>query len=209
VDNHEKPETVSYRRHFVKRYVEYEKRMFCWLQLPLAKVKEMEEMLDIDKGLGCRFTDSTTYEEMAEFHADQHPSFQDSVSTIKHGGSLSVRKPVGNKPLICFGQDECVFKQFAFTPKAWTAPDGQKSMIPKDEGLISAVKQEAHKKRKRKLQTTKGADAERALLIEKTFHREAALEQDNLEWTGENRLLSPEEIVRLDAADRLDNNNMD
>ena len=135
VDNHEKPETVSYRRHFVKRYLEYEKRMFRWLQLPLAKVKEMEEMLDIDKGLGYRYTDSTTYEEMVEFHVDQHPSFQDSVSTIKYGGNLSVRKPVGIKPLICFGQDECIFKQFTFTPKAWTAPDGQKSMIPKDEGL--------------------------------------------------------------------------
>ena len=37
--------------------------------------------------------------------------------------------------MICFGQDECIFKQFSFTPKAWTAPDGQKAMIPKDEGL--------------------------------------------------------------------------
>jgi hypothetical protein len=74
---------------------------------------------------------------------------------------------------------------------------------------VQAIKQEAHKKRKRKLQTTRGADTERALLIEKTFHREAALEQDNLQWTGENRLLSPEEIVRLDAADRLDNNDTD
>jgi hypothetical protein len=48
---------------------------------------------------------------------------------------LSVRKPADLKPLICFGQDECIFKQFTFTPKAWTAPDGQKSMIPKDDGL--------------------------------------------------------------------------
>jgi hypothetical protein len=39
------------------------------------------------------------------------------------------------KPLICFGQDKCVFKQFTFTPKAWPASDGQKSMIPKYEGL--------------------------------------------------------------------------
>jgi hypothetical protein len=40
---------------------------------------------------------------------------------------------------------------------------------------VQAIKQEVHKKRKRKLQTTRGADTERALLIEKTFHREAAL----------------------------------
>jgi hypothetical protein len=43
--------------------------------------------------------------------------------------------------------------------------------------------------------------------MEKTFRREAALKQDNLQWTGENRPLSSEETVRLDAADRLDDNN--
>jgi hypothetical protein len=37
--------------------------------------------------------------------------------------------------LICFGQDECIFKQYLFTGKAWTMPDGQKPIIPKDEGL--------------------------------------------------------------------------
>ena len=33
-----------------------------------------------------------------------------------------------------FGQDECIFKQFSFTPKAWALPNGQKVVIPKDEG---------------------------------------------------------------------------
>jgi hypothetical protein len=32
--------------------------------------------------------------------------------------------------------------------------------------------------------------------------REAALEQDNSQWTGENRLLEPEEIVILDEKER-------
>jgi hypothetical protein len=78
---------------------------------------------------------------MVEFHVDQHPSFQDSMATTLYGGNLSVRSPANLKPLICFGQDECIFKQLTFTPKAWTAPDGQKTMIPKDEGfgvMISA-----------------------------------------------------------------------
>jgi hypothetical protein len=61
--------------------------------------------------------------------------FQDRVATTKYGGKLSIRKPANVKPLVCFGQDECIFKQFTFTQKAWTAPDGQKAMIPKDEGL--------------------------------------------------------------------------
>jgi hypothetical protein len=43
--------------------------------------------------------------------------------------------PQNTKPVICFGQDECIFKQFIFTGKAWISPDGQKPVIPKDEGL--------------------------------------------------------------------------
>jgi hypothetical protein len=42
VDNHEKPETVAYRRHFIKCYLKYEFRMFRWIQLSLEKVKELE-----------------------------------------------------------------------------------------------------------------------------------------------------------------------
>jgi hypothetical protein len=43
--------------------------------------------------------------------------------------------PPNSKPLIGFGQDECIFKQRLFTSKAWTIPDGQNPIIPKDEGL--------------------------------------------------------------------------
>ena len=45
------------------------------------------------------------------------------------------------KPLIAFGQDECIFKQYTFTKKAWVGPNGEKMLIPKDDGqgiLISA-----------------------------------------------------------------------
>jgi hypothetical protein len=59
-----------------------------------------------------------------------------------------------------------------------------------------------NKKRKGNLQNSKGADTAAALLLQKNSHRQAALEQDNSQWTGENRLLSPEEIIRLDAIDR-------
>jgi hypothetical protein len=42
----------------------------------------------------------------------------------------------GKCPMMCFGKEgECIFKPFSFTPKALTAPDGQKEMIPKGEGL--------------------------------------------------------------------------
>jgi hypothetical protein len=54
---------------------------------------------------------------------------------------LSIRKPTHLKPLIIFGQDECIFKQDTFTKKAWCLPDGHFPLIPKDEGagvMVSA-----------------------------------------------------------------------
>ena len=42
--------------------------------------------------------------------------------------------PEGVKPMIVFGQDECIFKQYIFTKKSWMGPKGQTAIIPKDEG---------------------------------------------------------------------------
>jgi hypothetical protein len=47
-----------------------------------------------------------------------------------------------------------------------------------------------------------GCGTAAALLLQNNSHRQAALGQDNSQWTGENRLLSPEESIRLDAIDR-------
>jgi hypothetical protein len=76
-------------------------------------------------------------------------------------------------------------------------------------GNVQRMKKEVNHKRKRNLQSTRGADTAAALLVEKTYHQEAAVVQDNLQWTGENRLLSPEDIIRLDELDRLQNNNIE
>ena len=85
---------------------------------------------------GYLYTESEENIAMVEVHVDSHPFFQNKMNaTTEFGGNLSVRKPVDTKPLICFGQDECIFKQFLFTGKAWTTPDGQKPIILKDEGL--------------------------------------------------------------------------
>jgi hypothetical protein len=72
------------------------------------------------------------------------------------------------------------------------------------------MKKEVLGKRKRKLQNDTGRETARALLAAKSsLHRETALEEDNSQWTGMNKLLSPEEIIRLDEMDRSDNNTMD
>jgi hypothetical protein len=72
---------------------------------------------------------------------------------------------------------------------------------------VQRIKKEVNQKQKRKLEHTRGADRAAGLLLVKTYHREAALHQDNSQWTGENQLLSPEDIIRLDELDRLQNNN--
>jgi hypothetical protein len=67
---------------------------------------------------------------------------------------------------------------------------------------VQKIKKEVHLKRKRKLQNAdRAADTEAATLEQKTFHREAALLQDNSQWEGDNMLLSPADIIRLDYED--------
>jgi hypothetical protein len=47
-------------------------------------------------------------------------------------------------------------------------------------------KKKVHKKQKRNLHNLKGADTAAALLLQKNSHRQAVIEQDNSQWTGEN-----------------------
>ena len=44
-------------------------------------------------------------------------------------------------PLVMFGHDECIFKQYLLTKKAWMLPSGETQLVPKEEGqgvMISA-----------------------------------------------------------------------
>ena len=78
---------------------------------------------------------------MVQYHIGDSILFQDQLSNTKFGGNLSVRKPSNVKPLLMFGQDECIFKQYTFTKKAWMNSEGVMPQIPKDEGaglMISA-----------------------------------------------------------------------
>ena len=56
---------------------------------------------------------------MVEYHVDDNILFQGRLNHIKFGGNLSVRKTANVKPLIMFGQDQCIFKQYTFSRKAW------------------------------------------------------------------------------------------
>jgi hypothetical protein len=59
---------------------------------------------------------------MVEYHIDALPQdYYDRHFVPMHelGGSLSVRKPPNVKPLISFGHNEVIFKQYIQTGKAW------------------------------------------------------------------------------------------
>ena len=43
-------------------------------------------------------------------------------------------KKKNERPIVMFGQDECIFKQFLFSHKQWVLPDGTTPPMPKDEG---------------------------------------------------------------------------
>ena len=81
-----------------------------------AEAKELIDAHKVSPEDGCSCTDSNGVDE-AEFHVDSAELFHQRMnndSCFPFGGDLSVRMPPGTKPLIIFGQDECIFKQCVF-----------------------------------------------------------------------------------------------
>ena len=132
VDTHENPENIAYRKKFITRYFEYELRSHCWYQISKDEKMEYVKKGELDVGSGYEYKDGE--KEMYEYHVDDHPSFQENCNHLPFGGMLSVRKPANLKPIMILGQDECIFRQFVFSKGMWTTPDGQKQLLPKDQG---------------------------------------------------------------------------
>jgi hypothetical protein len=51
------------------------------------------------------------------------------------GGNLSVQFLTEHKPLISYGHDESICKQFLISLKTWLRPDGEKDIAPKHDEL--------------------------------------------------------------------------
>ena len=138
-DSHEKPEVVAYRYKFIDQYLEREYRCYRWIQISRAKYEEMLNDNSSTFGGTPYEYKNENGETFYEFHIDDNlkfASWQDfpDEESRKFGGCLSVRMPEGAKPLIIFGQDECIFKQYVFSKKSWMGPHGETPMTPKDEG---------------------------------------------------------------------------
>ncbi len=72
---------------------------------------------------------------MVELHVDTCNILEERPNNeTKYRGKLSVRKAQDEKPLIMFGYDKCIFKQYTMTNKSWKAPNGAVVLTPKDDG---------------------------------------------------------------------------
>ncbi len=140
VDRHEKPETIEYCRQFCQRYLTYEQRAHHWIQIMLEESKHLEENGLVTPNSGCRYIDDAGLP-MVEYHVDSYQGFQEKMNKeTEFRGKLSAQIK-NERPLIMFGHDECIFKQYLLTKKAWKLPPGETQLVPKEEGqgvMISA-----------------------------------------------------------------------
>jgi len=130
VDSHEYPEVQAFRKAFCKSYLAEEINMYRWVQLTQDEFNEI-------KGQGATGYDylDDDGKQMIEMHVDCCP--QDILSkkiTTTYGGNLSIRKDPNTKPVVSFGQDEVIIKQYILPPKQWVGSNGERAISPKDEG---------------------------------------------------------------------------
>jgi hypothetical protein len=109
---------------------------------PCGGGREIKASGEVTKGSGYKYTDELTGQSMVEYHVDDCKEFMEIMNKeTEFGGKLSVRFDPEKRPLVVFGQDECIVKQYLSTPKSWTGADGEKPLTPKDDGhgvMISA-----------------------------------------------------------------------
>ncbi|KAI2507244.1 hypothetical protein MHU86_7201 [Fragilaria crotonensis] len=149
VDGHERPNVVFHRNEFCTKYLsKLEPRTHRWIQVrreTVEKWKSEKRISDDVGGQGYSYQEQPSGKEMIEFHVDDFDflhSVAEEMGFGMFGGNLSVRKPLGLKPLMIFGQDESVFNQFLLKSRQWVGPLGQRPLLPKTDGMslmLSAI----------------------------------------------------------------------
>jgi len=135
-DNHEKPETVYYRKtkYLPQEFGPDSYRMFAWIQLTASEYEEVNAAHKDSDGKGrdlpCyKYTDAAGAT-MYEVHLDESEAFDEWRSKQEFGGKMSVRAPAGARPLDRVGQDECAFCHNITSSRRWTIL-GQSVPVPK------------------------------------------------------------------------------
>ena len=79
---------------------------------------------------------------MVEYHSDILSQFQGIVEKSgekgKFGGCLGIRMNLGECPVICFGQEKSIFKQYIFTKKMWNQK-GKLQIVLKDKEYVVMI----------------------------------------------------------------------
>jgi hypothetical protein len=110
--------------------------MYHWIQLTAEESKEMEIKGLVTPNSGYKYNNKEG-EDMVEYHVDSAKTWDEKLTKeTRFGGYLSVRRveQINDLPLVIFGHDECIFKQYHMTNKSWAAPDGERVLVPKDDG---------------------------------------------------------------------------
>jgi hypothetical protein len=76
---------------------------------------------------------------MVEYHVDASYNFDERLSSFPFGGNLSGRKPINSRAVVFAGQDEAIFKQFLFLNEVWVGPNGERPLLPKEEGTGTMI----------------------------------------------------------------------
>lgn len=133
-DKHNEPSNELYRDDYAVCYLDYERQSYRWIQISKLEAKQLAEDNKILPEQGYHYFDEETQEELVEFHVDDCDSFIEHRRAVEFGGYLSVRHNTTKPPIIVLGQEECIYKQYIFHNKHWVGRDGQRPLLPKDEG---------------------------------------------------------------------------
>jgi hypothetical protein len=136
VDGHERKATIEYQWDFCEKYLSLEKQMFQLIQILLEEAERLQVLGKVTNGSGYEYIDELTGETMVEYHVDACKAFMERKNNeSEFVGDLSGRRDQLKRPLIVFGKDECIVKQYLFTQKSWNGLNGETALIPKDDGL--------------------------------------------------------------------------
>ena len=132
-DKHEEESNVLYRGKFIERYLKYEGQSFRWIQITRDESAKLIADGNVLPQQGYQYVDDQQ-QLMTEYHVDDWEGFHERMEPIEFGGNLSVRRDKEKKPIIILGQDECIYKQFLFKHRHWIGRNGERPLLPKDEG---------------------------------------------------------------------------
>ena len=145
VDGHEHKEQKAHRKKHTTQYLTVEEpRSHRWVQITVEEHQKLKDEAPEKNPLpetGFKYVDSNTGATMVELHVDDHVSIQ-KIANEKYGefgGTTSVRKPDGAKPVIMFGQDEAAYSQNSFNSEQWVSPTGERALLPKTSGHVIMV----------------------------------------------------------------------